>query len=60
MNVSVFDNVFAFMLDSGWLFFAAGAVICVLIGYRAIRRMFAGASRAEPKDPPEHHRHRKH
>jgi hypothetical protein len=54
------DNVFEFMLNSGWLFFAAGAVICIIIGVGAVRRLFAGASRAEPKDPPEHHRHHKH
>jgi hypothetical protein len=55
---NLFDNVFDFMLNSGWLFFAAGAVICIVIGFSAVRKMFAGASRAEPKDPPEHHHHK--
>ncbi len=51
-------NAFGAMLDSGVLYLAVGAVICVLLGVGAARRLFQGASKAEPPDPPERrHKH---
>jgi hypothetical protein len=46
-------NVFEALLDSGDLYLAIGAVICIVIGIVAVRRMFRGASdfkRPEPHD----------
>ncbi len=40
------------LLDSGWLFLGIGAVICVVLGFGATKRLFQGAKRAEPPDPP--------
>jgi hypothetical protein len=42
---------FQFLLDSGWLYLALGAVICIFLGVGAARRLFQGAKRAEPPDP---------
>jgi hypothetical protein len=53
------SNAIGAMLDSGVLYLAVGAVICVLLGVGAARRLFQGAKKAEPVDPPEHPR-RKH
>ncbi len=39
------------MLDSGGLDLALGAVICLILGVGAARRLFQGAKRAEPADP---------
>ncbi len=51
-------NAFGVLLDSGVLWLAVGAVICVILGVGAARRLFEGASKAEPPDPPERrHRH---
>jgi hypothetical protein len=51
-------NAFGVLLDSGVLWLGIGAVICVLLGVGAVRRLFVGASKAEPPDPPERrHRH---
>jgi hypothetical protein len=52
-------DAFGAMLDSGVLYLAVGAVICVILGVGAARRLFQGAKKAEPPDPPEHPR-RKH
>jgi hypothetical protein len=44
------DNAaFQLMLDSGWLYLAVGAVLCAI---SAVRHLFQGAKRAEPRDPP--------
>jgi hypothetical protein len=53
------SDAFGAMLDSGVLYLAVGAVICVILGVGAARRLFQGAKKAEPPDPPEHPR-RKH
>jgi hypothetical protein len=51
-------NAFGVLLDSGVLWLTLGAVICVLLGVGAVRRLFEGASKAEPPDPPERrHKH---
>ena len=55
-----FSEAFQILLDSGWLYFAIGAVICIIIGWRAVRRLFHGAAVAEPQDPPERHDHKQH
>jgi len=51
-------NAFGALLDSGLLYFVIGAVICVLLGAGAVYRLFLGASKAEPPDPPKHRRHK--
>jgi hypothetical protein len=48
-----------FMLDSGWLYLALGAVICIIVGAGAVKHLFAGAKRAEPRDPPHRPRRKK-
>ena len=45
------DNAFQFMHDSGWLYLALGAVVCILVGVGATKGLFRGAKRAEPTDP---------
>jgi alpha,alpha-trehalose phosphorylase len=47
----VMDEALQTLLDSGWLFLAFGAVICIFLGVDAARRLFQGARRAEPPDP---------
>ena len=42
---------FQVLLDSGGLYLALGAVLCTIIGVRAVKRLFQGAKRAEPPDP---------
>jgi hypothetical protein len=42
---------FQVLLDSGGLYLALGAVLCTIIGVRAVQRLFQGAKRAEPPDP---------
>jgi hypothetical protein len=50
---SKMDNAaFQLMLDSGWLYLAVGAVLCAIVGVSAVRHLFQGAKRAEPRDPP--------
>jgi hypothetical protein len=44
-------NAFQVLLDSGLLYFIIGAVICVILGVGAVRHLFQGAKRAEPRDP---------
>jgi hypothetical protein len=39
------SDAFQIMLDSGWLYFAAGAVICVILGVGALKRLFQGAKK---------------
>jgi hypothetical protein len=39
------------LLDSGWLYLALGAVVCIFLGVGATRRLFRGAKRAEPLQP---------
>jgi hypothetical protein len=46
------------LLDSGVLYLTAGAVICVILGIGAAKRLFQGAAKAEPPDPPDHRRHK--
>lgn len=47
------DNAaFQLMLDSGWLYLAVGAVLCAIVGVSAVRHLFQGAKRAEPRDRP--------
>jgi hypothetical protein len=53
------SDAFGAMLDSGVLYLAVGAVICVLLGIGAVKRLFQGAKKAEPPDPQDHPR-RKH
>ncbi|HSR75574.1 MAG TPA: hypothetical protein VLN57_03215 [Xanthobacteraceae bacterium] len=51
------DNAaFQLMLDSGWLYLAVGAVLCGIVGVSAVRHLFQGAKRAEPRDPPRKHK----
>lgn len=40
------------LLDSGGLYLVLGAVLCILLGVGAARRLFQGAKRAEPPDSP--------
>jgi hypothetical protein len=42
---------FQVLLDSGGLYLALGAVLCLVIGVGAVKRLFQGAKRAEPPDP---------
>lgn len=42
---------FQVLLDSGALYLALGAVLCIVIGVGAAKRLFQGAKRAEPSDP---------
>jgi hypothetical protein len=44
------DDALQTLLDSGWLFLAFGAVICIFLGIGPVRRLFQGAKRAEPPD----------
>jgi hypothetical protein len=48
-------NAFGVLLDSGVLWLGIGAVICLLLGVGAVRRLFEGAAKAEP--PERRHRH---
>ncbi len=52
------SDAFQIMLDSGWLYFAAGAVICVILGVGALKRLFQGAKKAEPPNPQHRPRHK--
>jgi len=52
------SDAFQIMLDSGWLSFVAGAVICVNLGVGAIKRLFQGAKKAEPPDPQHRPKHK--
>jgi hypothetical protein len=54
----IMTEAFGALLDSGLLYFVVGAVICVLLGVGAVYRLFKGASKAEPPDPPERRRHK--
>lgn len=47
---------FHILLDSGVLYLALGALVCVILGIGAVRRMFREASKAEPPPPDHHHR----
>jgi hypothetical protein len=38
------------MLDSGALYLALGAIICIVLGIGAVKRLFQGARKIEP--PP--------
>ncbi|HET7383562.1 MAG TPA: hypothetical protein VFJ59_13380 [Pseudolabrys sp.] len=42
---------FQILLDSGGLYLALGAVLCIVFGVGAAKRLFQGAKRAEPSDP---------
>jgi hypothetical protein len=53
------NDALALMLDSGWLYLAVGAVLCIIIGVGAVRHLFQGAARAEPHDPPRQTSQRK-
>jgi hypothetical protein len=44
------STAFQALLDSGGLYFAIGAAICILIGVGALKRLMQGAKKAEPKD----------
>jgi hypothetical protein len=51
------DNAaFQLMLDSGWLYLAVGAVLCAIVGVGAVRHLFQGAKRAEPREAPRTHK----
>ncbi len=52
------SDAFQAMLDSGLLYFVFGAVICVILGIGAAKRLFQGAKKAEPPDPQERPRHK--
>ena len=52
-------DAFGAMLDSGVLYLAVGAVICVILGVGAARRLFQGAAKAEPPDPEDHPRRKR-
>jgi hypothetical protein len=52
------SDAFGAMLDSGVLYLAVGAVICVFLGVGAARRLFQGAKKAEPPDPHDSPRHK--
>jgi hypothetical protein len=45
-------DAFGAMLDSGVLYLAVGAVICVFLGVGAARRLFQGANKVERPDHP--------
>ena len=47
------NDAIQLLLDTGWLYLAVGAVICVFIGVGAARRLFQGAKRAEPPSSSE-------
>ena len=42
---------FQVLLDLGGLYLALGAVLCIVIGVGAAKRLFEGVKRAEPPDP---------
>jgi hypothetical protein len=42
------SDAFQALLDSGGLYLALGAVICIVLGVGAARRLFRGAERIEP------------
>lgn len=44
-------QAFQALLDSGGLYLALGAVLCIVVGAGAAKRLFQGAKRAEPPDP---------
>ncbi len=50
-------EAFEVMLDSGALWLALGAVVCIILGIGAVRKMFRGAAKAEPPEPPHRHHH---
>jgi len=52
------SDAFQALLDSGLLYFAIGAVICVILGVGAAKRLFQGAKKAEPPDPQHRPKHK--
>jgi hypothetical protein len=44
-------QAFQVLLDSGGLYLALGAILCIIIGIGAAKRLFQGAKRAEPPAP---------
>jgi len=44
-------NLFKFCLIQAGFYLALGAVLCLVIGVGAVKRLFQGAKRAEPPDP---------
>jgi hypothetical protein len=47
------SEAFQALLDSGGLYLVLGAVLCILLGAGAAKRLFQGAKKAEPPDPHE-------
>ena len=41
-------QAFQVLLDSGGLYLALGAILCIVIGIGAAKRLFRGAKRADP------------
>jgi hypothetical protein len=41
-------QAFQVLLDSGGLYLALGAILCIIIGIGAAKRLFQGAKRASP------------
>jgi hypothetical protein len=49
------SDTFQVLLDSGAIYLALGAVICIMLGVGAVRRLFRGASKIKtPKRGEEH------
>jgi hypothetical protein len=47
------------LLDSGALYFALGALVCLVLGAGAVRRLFQGANKTEtPADSGSNRRQR--
>jgi hypothetical protein len=47
------DDALHVLLDSGWLYLALGAALCIFLGVGAVKHLFQGAKRAEPRDPED-------
>jgi hypothetical protein len=43
------DGALQELLDSGWLYLGLGAVLCIVFGVGAAKRLFQGAKRAESR-----------
>jgi hypothetical protein len=42
------SDALAAMLDSGALYLALGAIVCIVVGIGAVKRLFRGAGKIEP------------
>jgi hypothetical protein len=50
------NDVLQALLDSGALYLVVGAILCIVIGVGAARRLFQGAKKIEQQQEPQRRR----